>query len=97
MNTIDCSPIVFALAAWNRYVRVRGGHGYYEIVCQGAKAGQNQKGINPGGFWLVSSRTYLSTLERANKSLTLEKVKAIAGRMSVHPVTLMVMPATALA
>jgi len=37
----------------------------------------------------VSSRTYLSSLERGLKSPTLEKVQSLAGRMNIHPLTLM--------
>lgn len=37
----------------------------------------------------VSSRTYISSLERGLKSPTLEKVQALAERMEVHPLTLL--------
>jgi transcriptional regulator with XRE-family HTH domain len=36
----------------------------------------------------VSSRTYLSTLERGLKSPTLDKVSEIASVMGIHPATL---------
>lgn len=36
----------------------------------------------------VSSRTYLSSLERGMKSPTLEKVEQLATVLKVHPVTL---------
>ena len=39
-------------------------------------------------FGVVSSRTYLSSLERGLKSPTLEKLEAIADVMSVHPAVL---------
>jgi len=39
----------------------------------------------------VSSRTYLSTLERGGKSPTIDKVDAIAQRMDIHPLTLLAM------
>ncbi len=39
-------------------------------------------------FGVVSSRTYLSSLERGLKSPTLEKLEAIADVMGVHPATL---------
>jgi transcriptional regulator with XRE-family HTH domain len=41
-------------------------------------------------FETVSSRTYLSTLERGLKSPTLEKVDALASVLKVHPLTLLV-------
>lgn len=37
----------------------------------------------------VSSRTYLSSLERGLKSPTLEKVDSLANRMNIHALTLM--------
>ena len=40
-------------------------------------------------FSVVSSRTYLSSLERGLKSPTLEKVQSLAGLMNIHPLTLM--------
>ncbi len=39
-------------------------------------------------FGVVSSRTYLSSLERGLKSPTLEKLEAIANVMEIHPATL---------
>jgi transcriptional regulator with XRE-family HTH domain len=36
----------------------------------------------------VSSRTYLSSLERGMKSPTLEKVEQLATVLNIHPVTL---------
>lgn len=36
----------------------------------------------------VSSRTYLSSLERGLKSPTLEKIQSLASRMNIHPLTL---------
>jgi transcriptional regulator with XRE-family HTH domain len=40
-------------------------------------------------FGIVSSRTYLSTLERGLKNVTLEKASELADRMGVHPLTLL--------
>ncbi|MBI3897511.1 MAG: helix-turn-helix transcriptional regulator [Gammaproteobacteria bacterium] len=40
-------------------------------------------------FSVVSSRTYMSTLERGMKSPTIEKIEAIAETMKVHPLTLL--------
>ena len=40
-------------------------------------------------FGLISSRTYLSVLERGLKSPTLDKIEALADVMSVHPLTLL--------
>jgi len=40
-------------------------------------------------FGLVSSRTYISTVERGLKSPTLRKIEQIAGVLGVHPLTLL--------
>lgn len=37
----------------------------------------------------VSSRTYMSTLERGLKSPTIEKVDAISAALEIHPLTLL--------
>lgn len=42
-------------------------------------------------FGLVSSRTYLSSLERGLKSPTVDKLEDIAGVMSVHPASLILL------
>jgi len=39
-------------------------------------------------FSVVSSRTYLSTLERRLKGPTLEKIAQLSGVLRVHPLTL---------
>jgi len=41
-------------------------------------------------FYIVSSRTYISTLERGIKSPTMEKLDDIASVLGVHPATLIV-------
>lgn len=41
-------------------------------------------------FSTVSSRTYLSTLERGQKALTIEKLEQLAGVLGVHPATLLI-------
>jgi transcriptional regulator with XRE-family HTH domain len=40
-------------------------------------------------FSVVSSRTYISTLERGMKSPTLEKIDELAGTMAIHPLSLL--------
>jgi transcriptional regulator with XRE-family HTH domain len=41
-------------------------------------------------FGDVSSRTYISMLERGVKNATIEKVAELAGRLEVHPLSLLV-------
>ncbi len=47
-----------------------------------------RRGVTQEDFSVVSSRTYVSTLERGLKSPTLEKVEALAKRLDIHPLTL---------
>lgn len=49
------------------------------------------KGLTQEDFSDVSSRTYLSSLERSMKSPTLEKVEEISGVIGVHPATLLIL------
>lgn len=46
-------------------------------------------GLTQEDFGIVSSRTYLSTLERGLKNVTLEKASELADRMGIHPLTLL--------
>lgn len=48
------------------------------------------KGLTQEDFSLVSSRTFLSSLERGIKGATVEKVDELAGTMGVHPVSVIV-------
>jgi transcriptional regulator with XRE-family HTH domain len=50
---------------------------------------RKKRGLTQEGFSDVSSRTYMSTLERGMKSITLEKLEAIAGVLGVHPMTIL--------
>ena len=49
-----------------------------------------RKGLTQEDFGLVSSRTYISSLERGMKGVTLEKVTQLADRMEVHPLSVLV-------
>ncbi len=40
-------------------------------------------------FGIVSSRTYVSTLERGLKSITIEKLEELADVLGIHPMTLL--------
>jgi transcriptional regulator with XRE-family HTH domain len=48
------------------------------------------KGLTQEDFSTVSSRTYLSTLERGLKSPTLEKIEDLCETLEVHPLSLLV-------
>ena len=45
-------------------------------------------GLTQEDFSDVSSRTYLSTLERGMKSPTLEKIDALCETLDIHPLSL---------
>ncbi|MEN4748908.1 helix-turn-helix transcriptional regulator [Pseudomonas sp. Ps21-P2] len=49
---------------------------------------RKQRGLTQEDFSEVSSRTYLSTLERGLKCPTIDKVTQLAEVLSVHPATL---------
>lgn len=50
---------------------------------------RQSKGLTQEAFELVSSRTYVSSLERGLKSPTLNKVDDLAAALAMHPLTLL--------
>lgn len=57
---------------------------------------RKSRNLTQEDFGLVSSRTYLSTLERGLKSPTLDKLDEIAKTMEVHPAALVLLAYAAL-
>ena len=53
------------------------------------KAVRKARGLSQEAFSDVSSRTYMSSLERGLKSPTLSKVAELCEVMEVHPLTLL--------
>lgn len=51
---------------------------------------RNSRNLTQEDFSSVSSRTYLSSLERGLKSPTIEKVEQLASALEVHPLTILV-------
>lgn len=49
---------------------------------------RSSRRVTQEDFSQVSSRTYLSTLERGLKSPTIDKVESLASVLGVHPLTL---------
>jgi len=47
-----------------------------------------KKGLTQEDFGIVSSRTYISSLERGTKKVSLEKACELALHMGVHPLSL---------
>lgn len=58
-------------------------------IGQAIKTVRTARGLSQEAFSDVSSRTYLSTLERGLKSPTLSKLADLCDVMQVHPVTLL--------
>jgi len=49
-----------------------------------------RRGLTQEDFHPISSRTYLSTLERGMKNVTLDKAAELARHSGIHPLTLIV-------
>lgn len=58
------------------------------------KLARKARGLSQEAFADVSSRTYMSTLERGMKNPTLNKLTAICQVLSVHPMTLLALSYT---
>lgn len=55
------------------------------------KAARKNKNLSQEDFGLVSSRTYISSLERGNSSPTLNKIDELAEVLDMHPLALLAM------
>ncbi len=55
------------------------------------RALRRAKGLTQEDFSAISSRTYLSTLERGKKSPTLDKAQALAQTVGVHLLSVLVL------
>lgn len=88
MNTIVCSAIGFAKASsyllWGTMMELKEAFG---ISLKGMRLRQR---LTQEDFGDVSSRTYISMLERGLKNATIEKVAELAERLEIHPISLMV-------
>lgn len=60
-------------------------------VATAIRLARRAKGMSQEDFSLVSSRTYLSSLERGLKSPTLNKLDELAAALGIHPLTLLTM------
>ena len=49
---------------------------------------REKKGLSQEAFGDVSSRTYVSAIERGLKNPTLDKIDQLSSQMGVHPLTL---------
>jgi transcriptional regulator with XRE-family HTH domain len=53
------------------------------------KKTRNSEKLTQEDFSEVSSRTYISSLERGKKSITIEKLDQISKSLNIHPITLL--------
>jgi len=60
-----------------------------EAFAKALRTIRNNKDLTQEDFSIVSSRTYLSELERAIKSPTVEKLDDITSVLGIHPITLL--------
>ena len=63
-------------------------------LAEALRLARKAKGLSQEDFSNVSSRTYLSTLERGLKSPTLEKLLKISEVLELHPLTLLTLAFT---
>lgn len=56
---------------------------------EGLQRVRKSRGLTQEDFSAVSSRTYLSSLERGIKAPTIKKVEQLASVIGVHPLTLL--------
>ena len=54
-------------------------------LAKAIRSARKKKNLTQEDFGIVSSRTYLSTLERGLKSPTIDKLDEICNTMGVHP------------
>jgi transcriptional regulator with XRE-family HTH domain len=64
-------------------------------LARALKTVRKARGLSQEAFSDVSSRTYLSSLERDLKSPTLSKLDELCAVMNVHPLTLLTLAYTA--
>lgn len=62
-----------------------------QALAAALKTVRKKRRLTQEDFSLVSSRTYLSTLERGIKSPTIDKLQEIAEVMTVHPASLLLL------
>lgn len=55
------------------------------------KSIRKSRGLTQEDFGIVSSRTYLSSLERGLKSPTLDKLEELSSVLNVHPATVVLL------
>jgi len=88
MHTIVCSTIVCNTVSYPFIFGVD--MELHEAFGQSLRRQRKAKGLSQEAFTKVSSRTYLSALERGLRNPTLDKIEELAATMGIHPLTLLV-------
>ncbi len=68
---------------WGAWMKLRRAFG------QALRKARTSKSLTQEDFGVVSSRTYLSSLERGMKSPTLDKIDQLARHIGVHPLVIL--------
>ena len=63
--------------------------GLLERFGAGLQKARKNRGLTQEDFSVVSSRTYLSSLERGKKSPTISKLEELASLIGIHPLSLL--------
>lgn len=64
---------------------------YQDRFAKALKKARKARGLTQEDFSTLSSRTYVSTLERGMKSPTLSKINELAEILNIHPLTLLLL------
>lgn len=65
--------------------------GLLERFGAGLQRARKKRGLTQEDFSVVSSRTYLSSLERGMKSPTISKLEELASVIGIHPLSLLML------
>lgn len=63
--------------------------GLLKLFGMGLQKARKSRGLTQEDFSVVSSRTYMSSLERGIKAPTITKIEEIAAVIGVHPLSLL--------
>jgi len=64
---------------------------YQDRFAKALRKARKARGLTQEDFSSLSSRTYVSTLERGMKSPTLSKINELAEILNIHPLTLLLL------
>jgi transcriptional regulator with XRE-family HTH domain len=71
-------------------------YSYKNSLSKALKTARVARGLNQEAFGIVSSRTYVSSLERGLKIPTIDKIDDLSAVLGIHPLTLLTLSYIAL-